>query len=224
MKHRAALSLSIAACLVIIGPNLIHARSAPTVDTGQAATASGAGTQEALRMVPAEANLVKTLDARDMHEGQQFQAKLSGSVHLKNGPELPKGTVLVGTVVTDRMNKDGQASTLALRFTQANLKDGKTIPIKATIVGIYPPGTNDDTGYSQTEMPNYWTPKVLQVDQIGAMHGIDLHSKIAASNSAVFVSRKKDNMKFNQGSEFTIAIAAQSGSAQQSMGSASGGA
>ncbi|MGH9599532.1 MAG: hypothetical protein ACRD27_06685 [Terracidiphilus sp.] len=206
MKYQVALSLPIAACLIILGPNLAQARSAARAETPQAMAPSNAGMHEAMRMVPAQANLVKTFNAKDMQAGQHFRAKLNGTVHLKNGPELPKGTVLVGTVVTDRMNRDGQTSTLALRFNRADLKDGKVIPIKATIVGIYPPMSG--SSYGQTEVPNYWTAKTLQVDQIGAIGGVDLHSKIAASNSAVFVSHKKSDMRFNEGSEFAIAIAA----------------
>jgi len=207
MKHQAVLSLPVAACLVFLGPNLAQAKSAAHAQDSMAAASSDTGSSEAMNMVPAEADLVKTLDAKDLHAGQQFQAKLADTIHLKNGPELRKGTELVGTVVTDRMSSDGQTSTLALRFTEAELKNGKVVPIKATIVGIYPPSSGNFYG-SLSQTPNYWTPKTLQVDQIGAMAGIDLHSKIAARDSAVFVSKKKDNMKFNQGSEFAIAIAA----------------
>jgi nitrogen fixation protein len=201
MKHLAGMSLSIAACLVMLGPNLAHAKA------DQDAMASGAGTREAMQMVPAQVNLVKTLNAKNLHAGQDFQTKLDGSVQLKNGPELPRGTVLVGTVVADKMNGDGQNSTLELRFTQADLKGGKVVPIKATIVGVYPPaGGSMYGGAAQT--PNYWTDKTLQVDQIGAIAGVDLHSKIAATNSGLFVSKKKDNMRFGEGSEFALAIAA----------------
>ena len=211
MKHQAVLSLPVAACLVVLGPNLAQAKSAAHAQDAQGsmtAASSNAGSREAMRMVPAEADLVKTLDARNLHAGQQFQAKLADTVYLKNGPELRKGTELVGTVVTDKMSSDGQPSTLALRFTEAELKNGKAVPIKATIVGIYPPSSGDFYGSSQSQAPNYWTDKTLQVDQIGAMAGVDLHSRIAARDSAVFVSRKKDNIKFGGGSEFAIAIAA----------------
>jgi len=200
MKNQASISLPAAVCLAILGTGF--AMASPM------ATPSHAGMNEAMQMVPAEADLVKTLDAQKMHAGEQFEARLSSKVHLKNGTELPRGTELVGKVVTDQMNTDGQNSTLALRFTQAELKDGKTLPIKATIVGLYRPASGSFYGATQT--PNYWTDKTLQVDQIGVIAGVNLHSRIAARNSGVFVSKKKDNMKFGVGDEFAIAIAPRS--------------
>jgi len=207
MKHQAVLSLPVAVCLLLLGPSLAQAKSSAQSSATPAVASSGAGMSEAMNMVPAEADLVKTLDTKNLHAGQQFRAKLAGTVHLKNGPELPKGTELVGTVVADRANSDGQGSTLALRFTRAELKDGKAVPIKATIVGLYPPSSGNYYG-SLSQTPNYWTDKTLQVDQIGALSGIDLHSRIAAQDSGVLVTNKKDNVKLNVGSELAIAIAA----------------
>lgn len=48
---------------------------------------------------------------------------------------------------------------------------------------------------------------MLQIDEIGALSGVDLHSRIASKNSGVFVSTKKDDMKLSAGSEFALAIA-----------------
>ena len=105
------------------------------------------------------------------------------------------------------MNTDGKTSTLALLFTKADMKGGKVIPIKATIVGIYPPSSGYGGSYFNGPIPNEWTPSTLQVDQINVLNGIDLHSRIAAKDSGVLVSKKKDNMKLESGSEFALAIA-----------------
>ncbi len=59
------------------------------------------------------------------------------------------------------------------------------------------------------QIPNSWNDGTLAVDQIGAMNGVDLHSKIASQNSGVFVSTNKDNMKLVNGSELELAIAQQ---------------
>ena len=101
---------------------------------------SASGKAEAGEMVPAQAALDGTLDAKDVRPGQPFQAKLADTVQLKDGQELPRGTMLVGKVGTDDMNEAGR-SKLVLCIDEAKLKDGKTIPLKATIVGIYGPNS-----------------------------------------------------------------------------------
>lgn len=204
MKYRSAFLLpALAACLVFLSPNLAEAKSAPVPPASAPAQASP--TNQATEMVPAEAALTKKLDASDVKAGQQFEAKLNGKVDLKNGPVLPKGTELVGKVVNVQAKQNGQSSVLTLRFTQANLKDGTKVPIKATIVGLYPARNQLAPSYGMAGTQNYWTPQTLQVDQINALHHVDLHSKIGADNSGVLQSDK--NISFSQGTEFALAIA-----------------
>ena len=84
------------------------------------------------------------------------------------------------------------------------------VPIKATIVGVFGPEDQNAEGYevqAGDQQPNSWNDGTLQVDQIGALSGVDLHSKIASRNSGVFVSSKKDDVKLKNGSELTLAIA-----------------
>ena len=109
------------------------------------------------------------------------------------------------------MNQSG-TSKLALRFTEAKLKNGQSVPIKATIVGIAPPvnETADNIPVDAgDQVSNSWNDGTLIVDQIDALNGVDLHSRISSTNSGVFVSTKKDNMKLEHGSEFLLAIAQQ---------------
>ena len=209
MKYRSALSLPLlAACLVFLGPNFAVARSAARSTASNPANAPAAGRNEAMRMVPAQAALTEPLSAKNTRAGQEFQARLSEKVYLKNGPVLPKGTELVGRIVKDQVNQNGE-STLTLRFAQARLKDGKTVPIKATIVGLYSAANRYAQSYGAVQTPNYWTPSTLQVDQINALNHVDLHSRIAANNSGVLQS-SKSNIHFSSGTEFALAIAERS--------------
>ncbi len=220
----AAISLSVAAfSFALLAPNFAEAQNAQTAESqvSQSTVNSNAGRQEAAEMVPARAALVRTLDAKNDRPGEQFVAKLSQTVHLKDGQELRNGTELIGVVSTDDMQNAGTSGTsrLALRFTEAKLKDGKVIPIKATIVGVFGPEAENSQGYdvqAGDQQPNFWNKGTLQVDQIGAMSGVDLHSKIASRNSGVFVSSKKDDVKLKYGSELTLAIAAK-GNSQAAM-------
>lgn len=163
-------------------------------------------------MVPAAADLSHSIDARKVHPGDRIEASLRDTVHLKNGPVLEKGTVLLGRITADSMQQGN--SRLALRFTQAKLKNGQTVPIKATILQMDPHASDVSMAYSdQDNLANetgLWNGHTLRVDQIGALHNIDMHSRIADANSAVFVSRKNDNMQLRQSSQFLIVIAKRS--------------
>lgn len=200
-----AVSIAFASCALFC-PNLVRAQSSNQQAEFDQNVPAATAQNEAAQMVPAQAVLAQAIDGRKMQPGQEFQAKLSDAVHLKNGVELPKGTDLVGTVATDKMGVDGK-STLALRFTKADLKGGKEIPIEATIVGVAPPEYGSAWDGSDSEAPpSPWNGKALQIDELGVLSGVDLHSQIAGQNSGVFVSSNKDNMKLSNQSQFSLAI------------------
>lgn len=171
------------------------------------------GEHEAIRMVPARAELMHSLDAKldakKDQAGSAVEAKLRQKVVLTDGTILPNGTMLLGVVAMDDMQQQGM-SKLALRFDRARLRNGTVVPIKATIVGFFGPGVNDSDSYPAVpgdQVPNSWNDGTLQIDQIDVVGGVDLHSGIASANSGVFVSTKKDDIKLNHGSEIQFAIA-----------------
>jgi len=178
------------------------------------------GQREADRMVRARASLNHTLDADHTAPGYQFRATLSDNVHLSDGVELHRGDALLGRVTTDDMNTPGR-SRLAIRFNQAVLKNGQTVPIKATIVSLYPPGDFLNNSYSTEQIPNTWNDGTLRVDQIGAVKDVDLHSRISSQNSGVFVSTKKEDVKIPAGSEIALAITARNNTSLNSGNSGS---
>ncbi len=197
-----------AASLVLLSPHSSQAQGATGNSAMKNSTAPMAGKAEAMNMVRGRAALTETLDARKLKPGDRFKATLADTIHLKNGSELPHGTTLLGLVSTDHVQQGN--SRLALRFSKAELKDGKLIPIKATIVGLFPPQAENGEGYNIAagdQQPNGWNASTLQVDQIGVVSGVDLHSRIAARNSGVFVTTKKDDVKLSSGSELLLAIA-----------------
>ena len=198
---RSTLALSIASVSLALLTTPVFAQSANPSNDGQPR-----GSAEALHMVAARATLSAALDAHRTTDGFQFRARLASKVRLDNGQMLPEGTLLVGQVSNDDMNVAGK-SRLALRFTQADLRDGKTLPIKATIVGIYNPGDFSSDNDIAEQIPNSWTPGTLKVDEIGVLSGVDLHSCIASRNSGVLVATSKDDVKVPNGSELALAIA-----------------
>jgi len=150
-----------------------------------------------------------------MPPGTQFHAKLQNKVRLENGAELPAGTVLAGEVVNDDTQAAGGAK-FALRFTEADLKSGQTIPIKATIVDVYHVLSGDQaTAYGATEGITNWDHNTTVIDQIGVLSGVDLHSNIASPNSGVFVSTRKSDVKLSPGVGVELAIAARGNDQQE---------
>jgi hypothetical protein len=120
--------------------------------------------------------------------------------------------VLVGTIVKE--NGEPGASKIAVRFTQADLKGGQVVPIKATIVGVARPGDgySDNGSIAQGEQsPNEWTAKTLRVEQDGVASHVDLHSDIASDDSGVFVATGNRDVKIPAGSEIKLAIAPSNG-------------
>lgn len=157
-------------------------------------------------MVPARVVLLNEVSTRKSHEGDQVRAELrSRDVVLKDGTKLPSGTVLVGKITENQTNPGNVR--LAMRFGKAELKDGQAVPVKATIVAIEPPGDEVD-GIQQTPVPadDVWNQNTLQVDELGAIGGADLHSSITGDNSGVIVSGRKDSIKIATGSQIDIAI------------------
>jgi hypothetical protein len=180
---------------------VISAFSMPVLAQSVSATQmDSTGATEAAQMVPAVAQLTRTLDADKDHLDSTFQAELSQKITLTNGTVLPSHTLLIGTVTRDAMQAG--SSEFALRLNQAKLKDGKTLPIKATIVDIAQPNFNT------VEYPasNNWTSQTLTVEEPNVVSGVDLHSEIASNDSAVFVSTRKRDVKVPAGSQLKLAI------------------
>jgi hypothetical protein len=200
MKTRSSLLLSfLSACLVLVGAQFGGAQG-PNTGTESAAADSHA----TAGLVPAEVELNKTLEARKDQPGAAFEATLKSTVHLKDGTELPRGTVLVGKVTAPN-GKSAGASQLALVFTDAKLKGGKDVPIQATIVGLADPvvGTDSNAAY---DGPAPWNGSSMQFDMSGALNNVDLHSAIGSDNSGTLVASGKGGLKLSAGSRISLAL------------------
>lgn len=208
MSIKTPVALAVAA-LLLTPTSLVFAQATPAQSgqTSQSAADTASATQEATKMVPATVVFLSVLDSQKATSGTQVKVKLAGKVRLENGPVLPSGTILVGQVVDDA-TQTGKVK-IALRFTQADLKNGQIVPIKATIVNVAA------GQYSVAGVSVDWDKGTLGVNQSDAIPGVDLHSKIASPNSGVFVSTKKDDIKFTQDVQLELAIAPTSASAQQ---------
>jgi len=206
MKRKPAVALAIAtAAFTLLIAQFASAQAAPSKDNSSMAM------QEAMQMVHALVSPTQTIDATKVQQGDPIKATLTEQVQLKNGTELPRGTELTGQVTVDQMQNDGTYR-LALVFSNAQLKNGTVIPIKATIMRVYPPVGYHPVGdalYYAYANTHYWTDRTVQVDQPDALKGVALQSRIAGDNSGAFVSKQKDEIRLSTDTLLDLAIAAQ---------------
>jgi hypothetical protein len=211
MNREIAWTFSLASLsLALLSPNVLQAQDNGMSQPSQAMANDQSGQSEAMEMVPARISLKESIDSDKVKAGDQILAVLGSKIHLKNGKELPAGTQILGIIATDAMQTNG-ASKLALDFNRAKLKDGTVIPIKATIAGIFPPVDGVEEGYpaeAGDDATEAWSRSTLAVDEIDALPGVDLHSKIESQNSGVLVSTKKHDVKLKYGTQLALAVAA----------------
>lgn len=175
-------------------------------------------------LVGTRSAIESTLDAKNAKPGQTFKVKLADNAKMGDGEVLPEDTVLIGKLTQDDTNLPGKTK-LALCIDQAQLKNGKTMPVRAYVVGLFP--ANGGVAEQATPItpgnqgPNPWKPGIQEVDQIDALNGIDLHSQIGDKNSAVLVSNKND-IKLKAGTELALAVGPANGNGQRTEGTGGG--
>lgn len=157
----------------------------------------------------ATARLDHTLDAKTAKTGQVVAAKLEGAVKTADGTELPRGTELRGTVAAVQAPGSGQAASVSLLFDRAQLKDGKTVPVKVTIIGAYPSDENQQAIYGNSGMAA--APKRVPAQdrfdqEPGTLSHVAMTSRVSGHNSATFTNRNGD-VTLRQGTFLQVGIA-----------------
>lgn len=89
-----------------------------------------------VQMTTVVANVEKTIDAKKAKPGQAFAAKTVVGTTLNDGTVVPVGSVLEGHVDSATKSEHHSDSTLVLTIDKLKLKDGKEIPVKATILQV----------------------------------------------------------------------------------------
>jgi hypothetical protein len=172
-------------------------------------TGANAFAQAPLQLVSTNAQLDHTLDSRKAMQGQLVTAKITTSVRTAEGMELRKGTELIGKVTALEQGGKNEMTQVAITFTQARLKDGSTIPVKATLLGALPPAEDNygDGGLPIAPIEPHSVASDAQVDQeAGVLSNIAMHSAVQSDNSGVFLS-KKDKIDLLSGTQLQVAIA-----------------
>ncbi len=95
--------------------------------------------QSPIQLVGVRAVLDKTIDSRKVKQGDPVVAKPEVKIHIADGVDLETNSKLLGRVDSVQPSADKSDSTITVTFDQAQLKDGREIPIKATILWIGQP-------------------------------------------------------------------------------------
>ncbi|HEX4038378.1 MAG TPA: hypothetical protein VHX37_09995 [Acidobacteriaceae bacterium] len=125
--------------------------------------------QRTIQMVQAQASLDTTLDAKKAKQGEEVKAKLQQNVQIPNEQALPKNTVLEGHVDQVMASEQKGDSTMVITFDKARLKDGKELPIKATVLQVSEPVQMqaDGAGGAAANMPAGGAAPSLSTSQMG---------------------------------------------------------
>jgi hypothetical protein len=175
-----------------------------------------------LKLVSANAELTQGLNTKSSRQGQTVTAKLTANVTTAGTMDLPKGTMLVGTVEQVQPgNGSGSKSEISIVFNEARLKDGREIPIKATLLGAYPPAVVYSSGGLGSYLPIQ--PRLIPSDRSviqnpGPLGNVTMKSAVQSDVSGTFLSTK-DNIKLSQGTQLQLAIAPESSSSSRVSGS-----
>lgn len=186
---------------------------AASAQADQNAQASDPSTQSASAhawsLVGVNARLVGSIDTESAKQGETVRAKLDGSVKTADGLKLDRGTELIGTVERVEPSANGSPSQLTLDFTTAQLKGGKQIPVKVTLLGAFPSDADTLAAYGVDTIgsaPRHVDSQARIDQESGVLNHIALKSSVQAQNSGTF-TKKDGNLKLQPGTFLQIGIA-----------------
>ncbi len=135
--------VSLMAVCLCLGPDL-SASLVPVVPSAQSASAaqqeSSAAKRDSAQEGVIAVELAKSLNSRKLKAGDPVVAKTTAELRTANGMVIPRGSKVLGhvTEATSRANGSAQ-STLGISFDKIALKQGKELPLKASIQAVGPP-------------------------------------------------------------------------------------
>lgn len=160
------------------------------------------------QMAGANTRLDQTINSDSVKPGQAVEAKLDQTVTTGDGVKLDKGTELMGTVSDSAPSAHHGPASVTLQFTKAQLRDGKQIPVKVTLLGAYPAAQGDEATYGQSMIPS--APRHVDAQQTIVQQGssAELKSSVQGEYSGTF-SREDGNFRLSRGTVLQVGIAAQ---------------
>jgi hypothetical protein len=171
------------------------------------------------QLVSADAQLVQRLDTKTATPGEAVTAKLTDKVKTADGWEIPKGAELIGRVSRVKASMNDGPSQMNIVFNEARLRSGKTIAIRAMVLGAYPPANYGDSGNTDAmDVQPHLIPADQRIDQEpGLLSHVSMKSNAEGKNSAVFASSDR-NIDLRSGTQLQLAIAQVNGTTTMMKG------
>jgi len=139
MNRAAAIVFVLIATFFSMGQSSISAQQPPSSTNPQAGPAN---------TIPTE--LSKSLDSRKLKQGDPVEAKTSEQWRAPDGTLVPPGSKVMGHITESSARAKGAPqSQLGIAFDEIAMKDGRTLPLKASIQAVGPPLMN----YGSPAMP-----------------------------------------------------------------------
>jgi len=168
----------------------------------------GVGAAGAQSLAGVTTTLDHTLESKSATVGEPVTAKLNGSLKA-DGLDLPRGTELVGKVADVKAAQSGGPASVSLLFTTAKLKDGKEVPVKATVIAVYPRSADDGvegSGITMGEAPQQVPMDGSYDQEPGALPHVAMKSAVQNSDSVTFTS--SENFKLPAGTFLQLGVGA----------------
>jgi len=163
-----------------------------------AANHGSAAPNGSLSHIEGNAELLQPISIKSAAQGQAVTLKLTSTILTPAGNKLPSGTELIGQIASVTPNAENAPATLALTFDQARLKNGKTLPIHATLISVAPAG-------SDLAADDNIQPDSIFEQEPGAFSGVSMRSAMQESLSGTITDTRR-NLKLNSGTEFIVAV------------------
>lgn len=178
--------------------------SLKNVSLGLAILSMSAAAASAQSLTGVNAKLLTPLNSQTAKVGQQVAVKLNDSVKITTGETLPKGTQLVGSVSEVKAAEGSNPASVTVVFNSAELKGGKKVPVKTTLLAAYAASGGDGLELLGPA-PSHVEAQYTVDQQPGALPGVTLKSAVQNADSGTF-SKNNGNFKLAAGSLVQVAV------------------
>jgi hypothetical protein len=186
--------------------------------TALAACPLAAFGQQTLQMTNVLANVDKGLDAKKAKAGDAFTAKTVSATTLNDGTNVPAGSILEGHVDSVTPSDHKSDSMIVLTIDKVQVKGGKEVPVKATIVSVttFETALGQDTGGPKDKAFDTSARDTARMNGVGdaqaastgprPVPGLSVTSTAANMNSGT-LTQSKGNVHLSNQNQIQVGLA-----------------